>query len=146
MLADMACLDPDLVAHLVQRAKVSHLLLRQCRPKGQRKVGRDRKMTQYLIQEARLGSPNPSEACPAPTPPRQPRSPAPPPCPQGHFDEILGTFSWASNVGFKRPDRLPNEFVQLEAEFGHTNFWKTLQGSKKITRSTTEQTPQPQSP
>lgn len=31
LLADMACLNSDLVAHLIQRAEVSYLLLRQCR-------------------------------------------------------------------------------------------------------------------
>ena len=34
----MASLNPDLIAHFVQSADVSHLLFRQCRPTGKRKM------------------------------------------------------------------------------------------------------------
>lgn len=36
LLAGMAWLDSDLIAHFVQSAEISHLLFRQSRPKGKR--------------------------------------------------------------------------------------------------------------
>lgn len=45
LLASMAWLDSDLIAHFIQSAEISHLLFRQSRPKGKRQEDGGREKT-----------------------------------------------------------------------------------------------------
>lgn len=91
------CLNSDLVAHLIQRAEVSHLLVRQCRPKGRRWWGRgvgiEKDHLVFDSENSTLFS-WPFRCLP-PAPPPPALVPSLTSCSQVHFKGMWGTFSQA---------------------------------------------------